>query len=73
MTGQKKINEFGIPDDIEYLRSKTKESFKNMVKKKARKVALNQLLNMKIKHYKKLLPSGWNNADKMRNIFSTEH
>ena len=46
------LNEFGIPDDIEYLKSKTKESFKNMMKKKARKVALTLPLNIEMKHFK---------------------
>ena len=46
------LNEFGISEDIDYLKSKTKDGFKNMVKKKARKIALIKLLNMKVTHSK---------------------
>ena len=52
VTVRDNLNEFGIPEDMEFLKSKTKEGFKNIVKKKARKVALNELLNMKANHSK---------------------
>ena len=46
------LEEFGLPEDFGFLKSKSKSSFKKLVKKKAREIALEQLLENKEKHLK---------------------
>ena len=51
-TVRNNLEEFGLPEDFGFLKSKSKSSFKNLVKKKAREIALEQLLENKEKHSK---------------------
>ena len=51
-TVKENIEEFGIPADFEYLVSKSKDSFKKIVKGKAREFAFEDLLEKKEKHSK---------------------
>ena len=46
------LKEFNIPIDFEYIASKSKESFKKIVKNKAKELALKRLLKSKAKHSK---------------------
>ena len=43
---------FNIPCDFEYIRSKSKEGFKNLVKKRAKEVALTLLQKKQMNHSK---------------------
>ena len=45
---KKNLEEFGIPENFDFLRSKSKESFHNLVKKKAREFEFNRLLKLKV-------------------------
>ena len=45
---KKNLKEFGIPQNLEFLRSKSKESFHNLVKKQAREYEFNRLLKIKV-------------------------
>ena len=51
-TVKENMEEFGIPADFEYLVSKSKDSFKKIVKSKAREFAFEDLLEKKEKHSK---------------------
>ena len=44
--------EYGIPEDLEFIRNKTKYSFKNLIKNRGKENTLRQLLIMKGKHSK---------------------
>ena len=46
------LEEFGIPVDVDFIRSKTVFSFKNLVKKKAKEVAFSKYLGQKALHSK---------------------
>ena len=46
------LEEFEIPQDFEYMKSKSKESFKRLVKKQGRKVALRNLKLKQERHTK---------------------
>ena len=46
------LEEFGIQEDIEFLKSKSKGIFKRLLKKKAREIAFESLVEMKVKHSK---------------------
>ena len=54
------LEDLQIPEDIEYIKSKSKDSFKNLVKVKALELALNELNLVKEKH------------SKMQNLFYTK-
>jgi hypothetical protein len=45
---KKNLEEFGIPENFDFLRSKSKESFHYLVKKKAREFEFNRLLMLKV-------------------------
>ena len=51
-TVRKDLEEFGIEEDIEFLKSKSKGTFKRLLKKKAREIAFESLVEMKVKHSK---------------------
>ena len=51
-TVRKDLEEFGIQEDIEFLKSKSKGIFKRLLKKKAREIAFESLVEMKVKHSK---------------------
>ena len=46
------LREFNIPIDFDYIRSKSKDSFKVLVKKKSKELALQKLIRLKMKHSK---------------------
>ena len=46
------LDDFGIPGDLDYIRSKSKDSFKRLVKAKALDYALSELNSMQAKHSK---------------------
>ena len=46
------LDEFNIPQDFEYIRSKSKISFKNIVKAKAKEIAFKKLQQLKVCHSK---------------------
>ena len=43
---KKNLNEFGIPQNLDFLKSKSKASFQNLVKKKAREYEFKSLLEL---------------------------
>ena len=47
MEVRKNLTDFGIPQDLQYLKTKSKLGFKNLVKKKAREFEFKRLLNIK--------------------------
>ena len=49
---KKDIDEFGIPQDLEWIKEKSKFTFNKMVKSKAREVALEKLNEIKSRHSK---------------------
>ena len=59
---KKNLEEFGIPQNLDYLKGKSKESFNSLVKKKAREFEFNRLLNIKVTRAK----------SKMKNISYSE-
>ena len=46
------LEDLQIPEDLEYIKSKSKDSFKNLVKMKSLEFALNELNLKKEKHSK---------------------
>ena len=46
------LEEFNIPIDLEYISSKSKDSFKKIVKRKSKELALRKLLKSKANHSK---------------------
>ena len=46
------FREFNIPIDFDYIRSKSKDSFKELVKKKSKELAMQKLIRLKMKHSK---------------------
>ena len=57
---RKDLEDFGIPEDLDFIKSKSKDSFKKLVKIKAADYALHELNRMKASH------------SKMDNIFYTK-
>ena len=52
---KKNLKEFGIPQNFEFIRSKSKESFHNLVKKQAREYEFNRLLKIKVTRAKSIM------------------
>ena len=57
---RKDLEDFGIPEDLDFIKSKSKDSFKKLVKIKAADYALHELNHMKASH------------SKMDNVFYTK-
>ena len=75
------LKEFRLTEDLDSIKSKSKNAFKNVVKKKAKEVALEQLQELKSKHTKmnsleyaelkiqNYLQASWISKDQARLLF----